>query len=123
MNFATPSDYINGVTLSQPNAMTAFSNTPYSISVKTSGISLLNGANFINVSNVNVLPTPTVANALITTSNVPLSLTAQNIVTSTAAIGTYNFNLQYSTTAGNTSFLNKPAGSYTTQLTYTITNP
>lgn len=123
VNFTTPADYINGVTLTQNNALTAFSNTPYSVTVNTTGISLVNGSNFINASNVNLLATPVPANPLITTPSVTLSLTPKNIITSTATPGTYNFNLQYSTNAGNTAFINNAAGAYTNTLTYTITNP
>jgi hypothetical protein len=122
ISFTTPSNYINGVTLNQSNALTAFSNLPYSIMANTSSASLVNGANFINVSNISLLPAPTVTNALITPHTVALSTTSQSIITSTATAGTYNFNLQYQTSAGNNAFL-KPAGNYTTTLTYTITNP
>ncbi len=120
--FTTFANYTNGVTINQTNALAAFSNEPYSITANTSSASLANGSNFINVSNINLLPSPVVTNALITTRSIALSTSTQNIVTSTAAPGVYDFNLQYQTTAGNTAFL-KPAGSYSTTLTYTITNP
>ncbi|RBL92462.1 hypothetical protein DF182_07735 [Chitinophaga flava] len=120
--FTTSANYTNGVTLQQANALSAFSNLPYSITANTSSASLANGTNFINVSNISLLSTPVVTNPLITSNSIALSTSSQNIITSTAVPGVYNFNLQYQTAPGNTAFL-MPAGNYTNTLTYTITNP
>lgn len=121
LSFTTAANYQNGVTLVQTNALVAFSNEAYSVNVSGSA-NLFNGTNFITLGNILISPVPNPANGSIITQEVPLSLSPQNILTAAPA-GTQNYNLQYRTTAGNTAFLNKPAGNYTTTITYTITNP
>jgi hypothetical protein len=127
LTYSTQSDFANGVTTTQPAAMTAVSNQPYSVTVYASG-NLLNGAsNTIPVDDVTVTPTPSTTDASATCLAVAIPVSAGSalpIIHSSAGTTTQNFDLAY-TTAGApiTDFLGKPAGTYTTTLTYTITTP
>lgn len=122
LSFSLPSHYQLGRQLTHTNALQAFSNIPYSISVRASQ-ALTSGSNTIPVNNV--LITPTLPSPLGTISLTPvnLSTTNQTIVSSTTATLQQLFNISYTTAAGNLAFIGKPAGTYTTTLTYTITAP
>lgn len=127
LTYATASDYASGVDLTQAAAMTAISNQPYSITVYASG-NLINGGNSIPAGDVSILPTASTANANVTCTrqNIPVSSgSAAQIVHSTAGTASQNYDLLYSTKNNVTQadFLGKPHGTYTTTLTYTITNP
>ncbi|UYQ93210.1 hypothetical protein MKQ68_24310 [Chitinophaga horti] len=117
--FANAADYANGVSVTYPNALTVTSTSAYTIKVKAATADLTNGSNSIPVSNVKVQPTGTTG--IGTPSQVSLSTTDQNIVTSAPAAILKNINLQYSTDANNAAFIGKPAGDYTTQITFTAT--
>ncbi len=122
LSFTQASHYQLGQQLTQTNAVQAFSNVPYSISVRA-GTDLLNGGNTIPVGNVQVTPALPSPASGVTVTGVSLSTANQTIITSTEPTLQQLFNLTYSTTAGNTAFLNQPAGAYSTTLTYTITAP
>lgn len=122
LSFSLPSHYQLGRQLSQTNALQTFSNIPYSVSVRASQ-ALTSGGNTIPVSNVSV--TPGLATPVSGVSLTPANLSTSNQTIITSAISTLPqlFNLTYATTPGNLAFFNKPAGTYTTTLTYTITAP
>lgn len=119
--FTTISNYKNGVQLSQPTALNVFSTQPYHITVASPDLS--SGANTIPISNIHFSAAPSTSNSSITTGPVSLSSSAQTIITSSIPTLSQNFDFTYSTTAANTAFLNKPAGTYTSIVTYTITSP
>lgn len=124
LTYSTPANYTNGVTLSQTAAMTTVSNQAYSVTV-LSGSDLLNGSNTIPVADVTVTPsfTGTNTNITLTPQAIPKT-TAAKIIASTVGTASQVYNLQYSTVGAPTSdFLGLPAGTYTSTLTYTITNP
>lgn len=122
LSYSSASSYTNGVSLTQTSALNAFSNTVYSVYVNASQ-NLKNGINFIPIGNVTVTPNANPAAAGITTSAVPLSLSMQKAVAATVPSLSQNFDLLYATPAAGSAFLGMPAGTYTTVLTYTITNP
>lgn len=126
LTYATPANYANGVTLKQTAAMTTVSNQPYSVTVYGAG-QLVNGANNIPTGDVTVTPTLAAANTAITLTPSPIPVgaaSAAKIIASTEGTASQNFDLQYATTdAPKTDFIGKPAGTYTTTLTYTLTNP
>ncbi|WP_123844478.1 hypothetical protein [Chitinophaga lutea] len=122
LSFTQASHYQLGRQLVHTNALQAFSNIPYSISVRAA-TDLMNGANSIAAGNVQVTPALAAPASGVSVSGVSLSTANQTIITSTVPTLQQLFNLTYSTTAGNTAFLNKPAGAYSTTLTYTITAP
>lgn len=126
LTFSSANDYKNGVSLTQPAAINVFSNRNYAISVSSGGPNLTSGStsDVISVGNVSVLPAASPANGAVTTTPAALSGTPQTIVSSSASTASQNYDLKYYTpaaTVGN--FLNKKAGTYSTTLTYTITQP
>jgi len=126
LTYDDASDYQNGVTLAQTGALTAVSNQPYSITVYA-GTNLLNGANSIPAGGVTVTPSLAASNGNITLTGqaIPVGSTnAATIITSSEGTTSQAYNLTYSTASAPTAdFINKPSGTYTTTLTYTITNP
>jgi len=122
LTFSNAANYTNGVSLTQTSALNAFSNRSYKIGVQAS-TNLLNGLNSIGIGNIRLQAAANPTNAGITTPQVSLSLSSQNAVTSGIPSLSQDYNLMYSTAAGNGAFLNQPAGTYTTTLTYTITAP
>lgn len=117
--FATAADYANGVTVTYANALTVTSTSAYTVKVRSASADLVNGTNTIPVSNVKVQPTGTTG--IGTATQVSLSTTDQNIVTSAPAAILKNINLQYSTDANNAAFIGKPAGDYVTTITFSAT--
>jgi len=126
LQYSTPAHYQNGVSLTQTGAMTTVSNQPYSVTVYA-GSDLLNGVNSIPAQDVTVTPSLAAANANITLTPQALpvgSTNAATIIASTVGTASQVYNLTYSTESAPTGdFIGKPAGTYTTTLTYTITNP
>ncbi len=126
LTYATANDYNNGVTVNQTGALTAVSNQAYSVTVYASQ-DLKNGSNSIPVADVTITPSFTGTNSAITCSAKALATGSGNavkVIASTAGTVSQAYNLQYSTAnASPSDFLGKPAGTYTSTLTYTITNP
>lgn len=116
LNFATATNYINGVTSVVNNQLSITSNKTYSLSIRAAGANLVNGANTIPVSNVAVQPVGLVGGTSRVVS--ALSTTDQALATGLPATMATAVNLQYSTAANNTAFL-KPAGAYVTTITFT----
>lgn len=116
LNFATPADYNNGVSSSVPNQISVTCNRAYDLKVKTTTGTLTSGANTIPVSNVSAQAS--YAGQSSAGPSVALSTTDQSLATGVPASITRQVNLNYSTSAGNQAFL-RPAGAYTTTLTFT----
>lgn len=114
--FATIANYQNGVTSLVNNQLTITSNRAYDLKVKAGTENLVNGTNTIPVSNVSVQTVGT-GNGTPSTVNA-LSITDQTLATGIPASMSKNISLEYKTAANNEAFL-KPAGAYTTTLTYT----
>jgi hypothetical protein len=127
LTYTTDGDYTNGVTTAVENAaLSAFSTSAYSITVgaSTNLVNTTNSAITIPVNDVTVTPTLPAANAAITITPKAIPLTSAVLIVSTAGTLLQNFNLQYSTVNSvKADFINVPAGSYQTTITYTITNP
>jgi hypothetical protein len=126
LTYTTAADYTNGVTTSQTGALTAISNQAYSVKVYASQ-DLTYNTNTIPVADVTVTPSFTGTNSAITCTAKALpktSATQVTIISSTAGTTSQAYNLAYSTVgAPSSDFLGKPAGTYASTLTYTITNP
>ncbi|QJW89796.1 hypothetical protein HNV11_10610 [Spirosoma taeanense] len=116
LNFTTPVNYINGVSSAVSNQLTITCNRAYDLKIKTSGTDMVSGSNTIPVSNISAQTTGT---GLGTQSVVSaLSTTDQSLATGIPASMSKQISMQFSTAAGNNAFL-KPAGAYTTTLTFT----
>jgi len=124
LTYTTAADYTNGVTTNQTAALTAISNQAYSVKVIASQ-DLTNNTNTIPIGDVTITPSFTGTNSNITCTAKALSKTVTNTIIS-SSVGTTSqaYNLEYSTVgAPSSDFLGKPAVTYTSTLTYTITNP
>ncbi|UAY55388.1 hypothetical protein [Arachidicoccus terrestris] len=122
LNFTTAANYKNGVQLIQGSALNIFSNRSYNVAVQ-SATNLKSGLNFIDISSIGLTPTSNPLSTGVDALTQTLSLTAQNIITSSIPTLSQNFDLRYFTQPRNASFINKPVGTYSTTLTYTLTAP
>lgn len=120
-NFATASDYANGITLTGPSAGTIIvsSSLAYDISVKAASAMVSNSASGagIPVSDFTVDVLPGSGGTSINAVN--LSTTDQLVVDEGTPSILKTLDLEYKANGG-TNFLGKPAGSYNTTLTYTL---
>ncbi len=123
LSFTLPADYVNGVQVTQSAGLKLFTNLAYSLTVSTTSSGLVKGANSIPVSNINVLLTPNNGSSGITTGSITLATTTKTLATSTLPTLNQLFDVKYSTQGGNTAFINKPPGVYSTTLVYTMTLP
>lgn len=124
--FSTASHYKEGVSVTQNNALNIFSNNPYLITVNAATSRLSYLSNHIPVSNIMLLATPSPVVAAILTSPVSLSDVAKTIANASASgLGSFSqyYDLKYYTAPLNAAFINRPPGSYTTTLTFTVTAP
>ena len=109
--YATADIYQNGFTQSIADQLSVTSNRQWGLTVKTATANLVSGTNTIPVSNVRVGANAGAGTALSTT---PISL-----LSAQAAVTESKVTLTYSTSANNAAFL-KPAGTYSTTLTFTV---
>ena len=120
IKFQTASDYNTGVTQTATNQLSVTSNKPYTLQVRASG-DLSNGqATPITIPISSVGVTANWAGGA--TGTVPsITTTAQTILGTAAATQAQNISTTYSVTSANAVNFLKPAGTYTTTLTYTAT--
>lgn len=129
INFNNASDYQNGVTVAMPGHLTVTSNQPYTLNVKAAGNLAGTGAN------TDVLDPSVLTVALPTTGN---NTTLGAVPTTASGLSTTNAALVTSATPGllklldvnytvpssvstTSALLGKKADTYTTTVTYTIT--
>ncbi|MBN9299469.1 MAG: hypothetical protein J0I41_20885 [Filimonas sp.] len=130
LQFVTTADYQNGVSVTMPSHLTVSSNQAYTLNVKTAAATLAGtGANVatLNASIVSVQLDNPVAQALGGTANTvnSLSSTNQPILSSATAVINKNVNIKYaipSSVSSTSQVLGKPADTYSTTVTYTISN-
>ena len=125
ISLATASEYMNGKSSSQADHIEIMSNSNYEIKVSAS-TNLIGDAGSIDINTVTVTPTlGSVGGATegnIQLNPVALSLNDNTIVQSFQGDAQRSFNIQYQL-AGGEEYLNKPAGTYSTLVTYTILAP
>lgn len=130
LEFITTSDYLNGVSATKPSHLTVSSNQAYSLNVKTAAATLAGtGANTttLNASIVSVQVDDPVGQAVggtATTVNA-LSTSNQPILASATAVMGKNINIKYaipSSVSSTSQVLGKPADTYSTTVTFTISN-
>lgn len=124
LNFATASDYQNGVSQTINDHLNVFSNGVFTVSVSASGdlTGTTTPSNTIPVSTISLTPsTGTSINptASPTYSTVSLSTTSQTLIHNTRGVLVGKFNIKYSANDTNGDYL-KPGDTYTTTITYTI---
>lgn len=126
MKFSLMEDYKQGVTLQQDLALQIFSNNPYILTVRASTPNLTYNTHQIPVENILLKASQEIITQSIATPEISLSTTSTTLINaSSQGMGTFSkkYHLKYFTTPGNTIFLNRQSGIYTTTLTYTLTAP
>ncbi len=119
INVPTMTDYRNGVTINQTSLqVSGTANSTYTLTVRASSANLTSGANTIPVNLIGITVTTAGVGA---TTEKRLSTTAQTLLTNrpTAAFNNFNIALQYKLYSDPA--LLKPAGLYTTTLTFSLT--
>ena len=121
LQFANVTDYQNGVSLDEPAHIEVTSTGGYQVKVKSSGASLQNGVNTIPVSTITLTPTLSsgFADAGVAFQTVTLSSTEQQMITTPNGSSRIVFDVQYRASGGQP-YIDKPAGTYVTTLTFSI---
>jgi hypothetical protein len=122
LNFATATDYQTGVISNQVGHLIVTSTGGFQVKVKASGETLVNGANSIPVNTITLSPSINAGSTLppgATFVNVQLSSVPQPIIQSTNGSANVIFDVEYKASGGDP-YINKPAGTYVTTITYSI---
>ena len=124
LNFATASDYQNGVSQTIADHLSVFSNGVFTVSVSASGdlTGTTTPSNTIPVSTISL--TPSTGSSINPTASptytpVNLSTSSQTLIHNTSGVLIGKFNIKYSANDSNGDYL-KPGDTYTTTITYTI---
>ena len=118
INVPTAADYRNGVTISQASLQVSGTPATYTLTVRASGVNLTSGTNTIPVNLIGVtVTTPNIG----ATPEKRLTTTAQTLVSYTSPTAFANTNLTVQYRLYSDVALLKPAGNYTTTLTFTLT--
>ena len=122
LDFATARDYQLGVKNTQVGHLIITSTAGFEIWVKTSGEFLINGANTIWVNTIWVRPELSAGSTLppgLYQTDTRLHAFDQRIIESTNGSANVMFDITYEADGGD-EYINKPAGTYVTTLTYSI---
>lgn len=121
LNFATATDYQNGVTSDQIAHLEVTSTGGYQIKVKASGSALLNGANAIPVNTITLTPglNAGYTDPGATFTSLSLSATQQQLITTPNGSPRIMFDVRYGASGGQP-YIGKPAGTYVTTITFSI---
>lgn len=126
ISLTTVSDYTNGKATKEQEHIEVMSNTKYQVTVSASGD--LKDKNNVSIPINTVTLTPsfgaigTTANNGVTLTPVSLSLSDNTFVSSTQGDTKRSFDVEYRVSGGE-AYINKPVGSYSTLVTYTILVP
>lgn len=120
IDFNQLSDYQNGVSVDIPNHLIVSKTNPFDIYVKAQSNTLNNGENSIPVNCIQIGP----AEGQSAVQSVTLSTTAQKIISGEAPCLDKPYSIRYSIPSDKvSSLIGKPAGTYTTNITYSFTAP
>lgn len=125
ISLTTASDYINGKATKKQEHIEVMSNTKYQVTVSASSDLKDKNNVVIPINTVTLTPSygaiGTASNA-VTLTPVTLSLTDNTFVSSTQGDTKRSFDVEYRVSGGE-AYMNKPVGSYSTLVTYTILVP
>lgn len=123
-NYATAADYGQVKNVLMPNHFAVISTKPYTVSVVGSG-DFTGPSAAIPLATVSVnVATAAPVTGIATYPVVPLSQTVTPIAAAAIATTTTNYNVNYSISQANASALiGKTAGTYTSSVTYSVTQP
>jgi hypothetical protein len=121
LNFNNATDYQNGVFMDNLSHLEVTSTGGFQIKVKSSGTFLQNGINTIPVNTITLRPTVTsgYTDAGLGLQTITLSATNQQMVTTPNGSSRMFFDVRY-TASGGQPYINKPAGTYVTTITFSI---
>jgi hypothetical protein len=121
LNFASSTDYLNGVFVNQAAHLEITSTGGYQVKVKASTASLVNGVSTIPVSSIMLTPTLSAGSTDEGVAFTPVSLTAtqQPIINTPNGSSRIFFDMRYQASGGQ-DYINKLAGTYVTTITYSI---
>jgi hypothetical protein len=122
LNFATARDYQLGVSSTQVGHLIVTSTGGYQIRVKASSESLVNGANTIPVNTITLkadINAGSTSPGGISFVNIQLSSIPQRFIESSIGSASIQFDVTYEASGGDP-YINKPAGTYVTTITYSI---
>lgn len=121
LNFNNANDYQNGVVLNQNAHLEVTSTGGFQVKVKSSGASLQNGINTIPVSTITMIPSLSSGYVDMGASfqTVTLSPTQQQMITTPNGSSKIVFDVRYQASGGQP-FIDKPAGTYVTTITFSI---
>lgn len=131
--FNNADDYTNGVFSNQASHLEITSTGGYIVKVKSSGPNLTNGVNTIPVNTISLTPTVSSSQSANTigatgstgavvvkiVSTTTLSSTDAQFINSPTGSTKIFYDVKYASTGGP-NYINKPAGTYTTTITYSI---
>jgi hypothetical protein len=121
LSFNNATDYQNGVNSSQVAHLEVTSTGGYQVTVKASGPSLQNGTNVIPVNTITLTPTLSAGytDAGLAFQTITLSATQQEMITTPNGSPKMVFDVKY-TASGGQPYIDKPAGTYVTTITFSI---
>lgn len=129
LSFANADDYINGVSNTLGSHLLITSTGGYLVKVKSSGINLVNGNNLIPANSISVTPNISAGSSTVKTglttvgvgfiSSVQLSPSPTLLIQSPFGANTVFYDVKYAASGGG-AYINKPQGTYTTTITYSI---
>lgn len=123
LNFLTADDYRNGIHTDLTNHLHVDKNSPYDIYVKASSAYLEGNGTIISLNNlIKIQPINDGGTLSGTLRTIKLSLAYQAIITGAGPDINKNISVRYAIDATDTQkLLNKPAGTYSTVITYSFT--
>jgi hypothetical protein len=122
LDFVTATDYQVGVTKTEVAHLNVTSTGAFQVKVKASTDQLVNGANSIPVNTIILTPNISANSTLpagAVFTPVTLSAIAQQLIQSSNGSPKVEFDVEYKSSGGDP-YINKPAGTYVTTITYSI---
>lgn len=133
LNYTTQTNYANGVSLTQLQALSVQSESGFTVKTYAGGDLAGPSANTLPAADFSVLPTADPAVTGVTPVSTPVyfpntSANAATIIHSTVGVTSATFDLTYAGpgstgTPSSNDFLGKPAGTYTTTVYYLLYQP
>lgn len=118
--FSTASHYQNGANQDMPAHLKLSKTTPYNVYVRATSANFASGVNSVPLNVMRIGPMPGQTGM----QTVTLSATAQQLINGANPVIDRSLNIRYSIPASETSkLLNKPAGTYTTNIIFSFVAP
>lgn len=120
LTFSTASHYQNGVNQDMPAHLKLSKTTPYNVYVRATSANFASGVNSVPLNVMRIGPMPGQTGM----QTVTLSATPQQLINGADPVIDRSLNIRYSIPASETSkLLNKPAGTYTTNIIFSFVAP